>query len=125
MSERNVILVVDDEALVRIVLVEMLADAGHGTLEASSAAEAIVILEEHPEIKVVFTDVQMPGTMDGVELARYVRRRWPPTIIVVSSGKMIPRQGDLPDDIAFLPKPFDRRKLGHILAGVASRLAEL
>ena len=70
MSVKYAVLVVDDEALVRMDLVKTLEGAGYQTFEAASAATAIGILERHSEIRVVFTDIQMPGTMDGLELAR-------------------------------------------------------
>ena len=65
------------------------------------------MLEKNSEITVVFTDVQMPGMMDGIALAQYVRKRWPPTIIVVSSGKTEPSPGVLADDIPFVAKPYE------------------
>jgi len=74
------VLVVEDEPLIRSHLVAMLENEGCKTYEAGSAAEAIAILESNSKITVVFTDVQMPGTMDGIALARYVRERWPPTV---------------------------------------------
>jgi CheY-like chemotaxis protein len=73
MAEQRAVLVVEDESLVRLDLATKLVDAGYLIFEASSAAEAIGILERHPEIRVVFTDIQMPGDMDGLALARYVR----------------------------------------------------
>jgi CheY-like chemotaxis protein len=120
---RHTVLVVEDEVLVRMHLTEMLQDAGYLTLEASSAAEALAILEKHREIRVVFTDIQMPGTMDGIALARYVRKRWPPTIIVVSSGKTRPKAGELPDDMDFLAKPYEAQSLNRIMSDVAERLS--
>jgi DNA-binding LytR/AlgR family response regulator len=72
---------------------------------------------------VVFTDVQMPGTMDGLELARYVRKRWPPTIIVIASGKVAPKPDEMPDDVSFLAKPYEEAKLSRILADLADTLA--
>lgn len=122
MSEQNVVLVVEDEPIIRLDLIDTLERAGYETLEAGSSAEAIALLERHPEIRVVFTDVQMPGTMDGVALAKCVRERWPPTIIVVSSGKVVFRQGELPDDIPTLAKPYDQSRLEQVIADVGARL---
>jgi len=85
--------------------------------------EAIRILEKNSKITVVFTDIQMPGTMDGIALARYVRKRWPPTIIVVSSGKIRPGAGALGDDIAFLAKPYEDQRLSQVMDDVRKRLA--
>jgi two-component system, response regulator PdtaR len=117
------VLVVEDEPLIRSELVTMLEEHGCKTHEARNAAEAIGILEGNSEISVVFTDIQMPGTMDGIALAQYVRKRWPPTIIVVSSGKAKPAAGVLAEDIAFLPKPYERRRLSEIIGQVRERLA--
>ena len=123
MTAKSAVLVVEDEALVRMDLVANLEDSGYRTFEASSATEAIDVLERHPAIRVVFTDIQMPGTMDGLALARCVRERWPPTIIVISSGKIQPKEDEIPDGVSFLAKPYEERKLSRILAEVAQRLA--
>lgn len=121
MSEQNVVPVVEDEPIIRLDLIDTLERAGFGTLEAGSAAEAIALLEMHPEIRVVFTDVQMPGTMDGIALAKCVRERWPPTIIVVSSGKVVFQPGELPEDIPTLAKPYDQSRLEQVIADVGAR----
>ena len=122
LREQKFVLVVEDEPIIRLDLVDTLQRAGFRTLEAGSAAEAIALLERHPEIRAVFTDVQMPGTMDGVALARCVRERWPPTIIVVSSGKMTFQPGELADDILTLAKPYDQSRLEQVIADVGARL---
>jgi CheY-like chemotaxis protein len=116
------VLVVDDEALIRMDLVETLQERGFPTYEADNAAEAIAMLEKHTEIRVVFTDIQMPGQMDGVELAHYVRKRWPPTILIVCSGNRIPSEGSLPAACSFLSKPFDSGLLGELLDGVRQQI---
>ena len=123
MTAPCIVLVVEDEPLIRIDLTDRLARKGCASLEAGSAVEAIAILEQHPEITVVFTDVQMPGTMDGIALANYVRKRWPPTIIVVSSGKAQPAPGLLAEDMAFIAKPYDEANLSRVLTDVHARLA--
>ena len=86
------VLVVEDELLVRMGIVDDLEEAGFKTVEAGSASDAIRVLETRSDIRVVFTDIEMPGTMDGLALSHYVRHRWPPTIIVISSGKRRPSQ---------------------------------
>jgi len=123
MANACTVLVVDDEPLIRAHLAKILEDNGCKTFEAGDAAEAIAILEGNSEITVVFTDIQMPGTMDGIALARYVRKRWPPTIIVVSSGKSQPAAGVLAEDIAFVPKPYEDRYLSAVIGDVRRRLA--
>jgi CheY-like chemotaxis protein len=117
------VLVVEDEPFIRTDLVDILQSRGCATYEAGNAAEAIAILERHSEITVVFTDIQMPGTMDGIALARYVRDRWPPTIIVVSSGKTRPDPGTLADDMPFLSKPYEMSRLDQIIDQVKNRSA--
>ncbi|MET0538418.1 MAG: response regulator [Xanthobacteraceae bacterium] len=110
MRSSVVVLVVEDEILVRMVAVEALEDAGYSTLEAANADEAIQLLETHPEIRLVFTDVQMPGSMDGVKLAEAVRKRWPPVRLIVTSARPKPM---LIEDAIFLPKPYDTLDLGR------------
>jgi len=112
----------ENEPIIRLNLIYTLERAGFGTLEAGSAAEAIALLEMYPEIRVVFTDVQMPGMMDGIALAKCVRERWPLTIIVVSSGKVVFQPGELPDDITTLAKPYDQSRLEQVIADVGARL---
>ena len=95
-SERAV-LVVDDEPLIRMDLSSLLEDHGFKVFEAGTASQAIAVLEANAQIRVVFTDITMPGTMDGLALSRYIRDRWPPSIIVVGFGECVPqgrRYGD-------------------------------
>jgi CheY-like chemotaxis protein len=125
MAAACIVLVVEDEPLIRMDLVDRLSRFGCAALEAGSAAEAIAILEQHREITVVFTDVQMPGAMDGIDLARYVRKRWPPTIIVVSSGKTLPAAGELAHDIPVLAKPYNKTTLEAVVADVRARASAI
>src|SRR6201985_1847277 len=85
-TKRAVILIVEDDLLIRMNALEMIEEAGFEVVEAASADEAIAILERRLDITVVFTDIQMPGTMDGLKLAAAVRDRWPPIKIVATSG---------------------------------------
>lgn len=100
------ILVVDDEPLIRLGLVSLLEDWGHQALSASDAATAIAALEANELIELVITDVDMPGTMDGIALARYVAGRWPPIRLIVVSGKVGPADFDLPEGARFFSKPY-------------------
>ena len=102
---RPVILIVEDDFLIRMNAAEMIADAGFDVIEAGNADEAIVILEARPDIHVVFTDIQMPGSMDGLKLARFVRGRWPPIKIVATSGNFAVRDGDCRKAEYFSPSP--------------------
>ena len=89
----------------------MIEGAGFDVVEAGNADEAISILEARPDIRVVFTDINMPGSMDGLKLARFVRDRWPPIKIIATSGHFTARDGDLPDGGVFLPKPYTLAKI--------------
>jgi CheY-like chemotaxis protein len=105
-GSRPVVLIVEDEFLLRMNAAEMIGDAGFDVVEAANADEAIAILEARPDIHVVFTDIQMPGSMDGLKLARFVRGRWPPIKIVATSGFVSVGKDDLPDGSRFLTKPY-------------------
>jgi CheY-like chemotaxis protein len=109
-NTRNVVLVVEDEPFVRLFGVDLLEEAGFDVLQAGNADEALRLLETHPEVRVVFSDIQMPGSLDGLGLARRICQRWPRIGIVLTSGhrvraEMIPREG------RFLPKPYDGKAL--------------
>ncbi|MBO9723809.1 response regulator [Novosphingobium sp.] len=105
------ILIVDDEALLRFDLVDFFEAAGWRVFDAEDADQAIIILEERKEIRVVLTDVQMPGSLDGLKLAHYIRDRFPPTILYIASGHVPLREDELPAHATFLPKPFDPNRL--------------
>src|SRR5436305_8897902 len=105
-SKRPVVLIVEDEFLLRINALEMIEAAGFEAVEASNADEAIEILENRRDIAVVFTDIQMPGSMDGLKLAQAVRGRWPPIKIVATSGHVNVGEADLPNGGRLLPKPY-------------------
>ena len=85
------VLVVEDEFLIRQVLQIELEDAGYEVILADSADAAIAILEARSDIHLVFTDIDMPGSMDGLKLAACVRDRWPPIHIIITTGKARPR----------------------------------
>jgi CheY-like chemotaxis protein len=114
-SKRPVVLIVEDDFLLRIGAVDMIVDAGFEAIEAGNADQAIEILEARPDITVVFTDIQMPGSMDGLRLAQAVRGRWPPIKIVATSGHVNVREADLPEGGRFLPKPYSPRQVTGVL----------
>lgn len=103
------ILIVEDEAFIRYDLMDFFEDRGFRVFEAEDADQAIAVLETNPSVQIVLTDVQMPGSMDGLRLAHYVRDRYPPTLLVVASGVVRPKPADLPDRAMFVAKPFDPR----------------
>ena len=109
------VLVVEDEFLIRSCAAEVIRDAGFEVIEASDADQAIIFLESRIDIRVVFTDIQMPGTMDGLKLAHAVRDRWPPVHIVATSGHVSVSETDLPDGGRFLPKPYSPHEIVGVL----------
>ena len=104
------ILVVEDDALIRMDLADTLMDAGYGVLEASNADDALGILETE-EISALLTDIDMPGSINGIGLANTVSERWPDCKIVVISGRYNPAQGSLPSSATFLSKPVSEKAL--------------
>jgi CheY-like chemotaxis protein len=113
------VLIVEDEALIRLGAVRMIEDAGFEVIEAATADEAIQILESRGDIRVVFTDIHMPGSMDGLKLAHAVRNRWPPIKIIVTSGRELLTERDLPEGGRFLSKPYNRIEIRGALQGLA------
>jgi DNA-binding NtrC family response regulator len=107
---RHVVLIVEDEPLVRLTGADLLADAGFDVLEAGNADEALRILEATPAVRVVFSDVEMPGSTDGLGLARNICRRWPSIGIVLTSGHRI-REEMIPCVGRFVAKPYDGQVL--------------
>ena len=107
---RPVVLVVEDELLIRMDAADMVREAGFA-VEASNADEAIDVLERRFDITVVFTDIQMPGSIDGLRLAAAVRDRWPPIKIITASGHVRVGNEELPSGSRFLPKPYSGREV--------------
>jgi CheY-like chemotaxis protein len=101
-----VILVVEDEALVRLAAVSMLEDAGFRMIEAVNGDQALELLTADSDVQLLFTDVNMPGTINGLALARQVRARWPHIGIMVASAKQVPQLEELPAGSRFEQKPY-------------------
>jgi two-component system, response regulator PdtaR len=106
-----VVLVVEDEPLLRMLAVEVVEEAGFIAIEARDADEAVVLLESRSDITLLFTDINMPGSMDGLKLAYAVRNRWPPIKILVVSGKQRLQSPDLPSNSCFVEKPYQASAL--------------
>jgi CheY-like chemotaxis protein len=104
---RQVVLVVEDEPLLRMMAMDLVEEAGFEAIEARDADEAIEILEARIDIHIVFTDVDMPGSMDGLKLAAAIRDRWPPIQIVITSGHFRFDDGEIPAQTVFFSKPYD------------------
>jgi CheY-like chemotaxis protein len=106
-----VVLVVEDEMMLRMRAVDMVEDAGYSSIEAVDADEAVAILESRSDIALMFTDIQMPGSMDGLKLAHTVRERWPPIKIMLVSGQLKPANSDIPAESRFYGKPLEAKEM--------------
>jgi len=113
---RAVVLVVEDSAIIRMGAVDLVLSVGYEALEASDADAAIRILESRNDVDLVFTDVQMPGTMDGIELSHYIRDRWPPVRLIIASGEAFLEESSLPIGSRFFSKPYDESSIANAMA---------
>ena len=100
-----VVLIVEDEMMLRMRVVDMVEDAGYVPVEAVDADEAMAILQSRSDIVLMLTDVQMPGSMNGLQLAHAVHERWPPIKIILASGQLKLSGSDIPQDSRFFGKP--------------------
>ncbi|MBX9664590.1 response regulator [Novosphingobium sp.] len=103
---KPVVLVVEDEPLIRLFASDMIEEAGFEVLQASNATAAIATMEDRRDIRVVFTDVDMPGGISGIKLAECIRARWPDVQIIVTSGRPWPAEEPIPTNVVFFPKPY-------------------
>lgn len=107
LGARPVVLVVEDEAVIRHAAVEMIEAAGFAVAAAKDGTSAMQMLESYGTVRAVFTDIDMPQGIDGIRLAACIDRRWPEVGIVVTSGKRAPSPGDIPPRHVFFAKPYD------------------
>jgi len=107
-AAKRSVLVVEDDELIRLNAADMVRDLGFEAIEATNADHAIALLESRPDISVVFTDIQMPGSMDGLRLIAVIRDRWPPVALLVTSGRINPPSSTLPPGTRFVAKPQTR-----------------
>ena len=118
---RRTILVVEDECFIRMNAAEIVQDDGLEVLEASNAAEALEILRSHPEVAVLFTDIDMPGDMTGLELADRVHRQRPEIQLLVTSGRTRPKAAEIADNGVFLAKPYSADDLTSAIRALMAR----
>ena len=116
--EQLLILLVEDELLIRVLTSDVLANAGYRVLGATTADEALTIMEAKPQIAALVTDVKLPGTIDGFGLAHLVANRWPHVGIVITSAHVTPGNGDMPAGSAFLAKPYQLSALADAVQTV-------
>ena len=105
-SARTTVLLVEDEAMVRMLGCDVLEEAGFEVIEAANADEALAVLRGGVDVQVLFTDVEMPGSLDGYGLARLAHEGWPQVKVLIVSGRSHPGPGDLPPGGAFIGKPY-------------------
>jgi two-component sensor histidine kinase/FixJ family two-component response regulator len=105
------VLVVEDEMMLRMRAVDIVEDAGFTAIEAVNADEALEILESRSDIELLFTDIQMPGSMDGLKLAHAVYQRWPSIKIILVSGKLTPTDAEKPIHSRFFGKPLEMKQM--------------
>jgi CheY-like chemotaxis protein len=115
---KTVILVVEDHPIVRACMVEALLDAGFEGLDVGNASEAIALLEARADIRLVVTETEIPGSMDGLKLARCIRDRWPPVKLIVVSGRFEVAAGHLPVGTKFFPKPYHDTAIVEEMVGM-------
>ena len=115
------VLVVEDEMVLRMRAVDMVEDAGYISVEAVDADEALAILQSRSDIALLFTDIQMPGSMDGLQLAHTVHERWPPIKIILVSGQLRLSDMDIPRNSRFFGKPLESGELIAEMQNMISR----
>ncbi|MDM9627070.1 response regulator [Rhizobium sp. S152] len=117
-QEPRAVLVVEDEPLLRMMAVALVEDAGLIAIEAENADEAVTILEARTDIAIVFTDIDMPGSMDGMKLAAAIRDRWPPIELILTSGHIRAADVVLPERSVFYAKPYDTETVARTMRGM-------
>jgi two-component system, response regulator PdtaR len=114
----HTVLVVEDEPLVRELMVEALSEQGWHIVEAATADEALKVFLIHPEIGVLFTDITMPGTLDGCDLAREIHARRPEVSVVLTSGRSLPANCHIPEGGIFIRKPYSQSAVVGLISGL-------
>jgi CheY-like chemotaxis protein len=126
MSEpKPVVLIVEDEPLFRMFASDMIEDAGYDVVAVANATDAVEILETRLDIRVVFTDVDMPGGIDGIKLAACIRDRWPPIKIIITSDRPWPDGVTMPEEAVFFSKPFRQDRLLKEIERMAAEVQKL
>jgi two-component sensor histidine kinase len=120
-AAKSTVLVVEDEMMLRLRAVDIVEDAGFSSLQAVNADDALALLESRSDIKLLFTDIQMPGSMDGLKLAYAVHERWPAIKIILVSGQVSLTEGDRPADSRFFGKPL---KAKHMIAELQEMIGQ-
>ena len=120
-ADRPAVLIVEDDTLVRFDAMQSFEDAGFEVVDAYAGDQALSILDQRPDIQAIFTDIQMPGDIDGLGLAHAARSRSPGLAVVITSGVVSLRAGDLPFGVVFLPKPYDSTQVAALVLKLIQR----
>jgi CheY-like chemotaxis protein len=110
-ADHPTILVTEDDKLLRLYTSELLEESGYTVVEADSAEEALKVMEARKDVRLLFTDIQMPPGCDGLELARQVHKRWPKVLLVITSGQVHPTKAEIADHGRFIRKPYQAKEL--------------
>jgi DNA-binding NtrC family response regulator len=121
-DRRPIVLLVEDEPLLRFFVSDLLAESGFEVIETGSADEALTWLEVRDDVRVILTDIQMPGELNGLDLAALVHRRWPGISILVVSGELCPNAAELPHGGRFVAKPYEGSAVVHHLREMITSL---
>jgi len=118
---KSAVLIVDDEPIIRMYATVLVEDAGYVAIEAATADEALAILSARDDIRVLFTDVEMPGSLNGLELVEVVRETWPPIELIVASGHVQVDPQRLPERARFFRKPYTESEVIKALKALPLR----
>ena len=116
--EKPVVLVVEDQPIIRMETVQMVKDAGYAVLDAPDTNEAMTILERWSGIRAVFTEIRVPGHRNGMDLGRTIAARWPPVRLIMTSG--VAEADNFPADWRYIPKPYDGAQLAAALGALVT-----
>ncbi len=119
--KRPIVLVVEDEPLIRVATASLLEEAGFDVVEAADAGEALSLLTTHPDTALLFTDINMPGSMDGLALAARVHATSPWVHILLTSGRSPPAKEAIPDDGRFIEKPYSIDKVASLMTAMLAQ----
>ena len=118
--KKTAVLIVESEALIRMESVDIVKDAGFAALEARNADEAVRIMATRSDIRVVFVEIRISGSIDGLTLAHVIRDRWPPVHLILTSGLSIANEDELPESALFIQKPYSYEQVARALAELFS-----
>jgi len=120
-ADHPTILVAEDDAFLRLITCELLVDHGYTVVEADNAEAALKVMEQRKDVRLLFTDIQMPPGCNGLELAREVHNRWPNVRLVITSGQVQPARAEIADNGRFIRKPYRAKDLLDQIDGLIEK----